>query len=251
MTLPPRTGGGPEFDGSTPFVMGSVIGARSFRVTDKGELTGVVFPRVWEEGVNLADCRALIGWNVPGVGLVHRVWRRFIDAPGEPIRMGSSVYRPRVHAGWYWVAEDGREGLVMEKPPEAYLDWDSPAHDFEGCTCGWYGYYQGSLNYANSDGISGIVEGFGLVRRGTRGFRAQKARIKALYVPHKVEGPRHYQPVDKSLPYMSALARAGEFNPTPDEMRERVAERYPNVPMFSNLGDMIAEFPTDPGEEPS
>lgn len=49
------------------------------------------------------------------------------------------------------------------------------------CTCGFYAYYDGTI-YAPGR-ITGIIEGYGHVTVGTKGFRCEKAIIRALYLP--------------------------------------------------------------------
>lgn len=61
-------------------------------------------------------------------------------------------------------------------------------HLFEKCSCGFYAYYDGSNDYANDATISGVVEGYGEVVIGDRGFRARKTRIAAIHMkrpPHR------------------------------------------------------------------
>lgn len=58
-----------------------------------------------------------------------------------------------------------------------------------GCACGMYAYFDGSNDYihdrwhTHNSAIAGVIEGWGKCVVGTRGFRCEKAIIKALVVP--------------------------------------------------------------------
>jgi hypothetical protein len=80
-------------------------------------------------------------------------------------------------------------------------------HNFEDCSCGFYAYtkidrndYAGiryldkgrgagmSYGYPHQpSGYSGIIEGYGTVTMGPYGFRAEKARIVAMYLPDMIK----------------------------------------------------------------
>lgn len=250
-----RVGGGPEFSGEPVFAMGSVFGARHFKVRADGALTGVVYTREWTAGTNIADCRVRVGYRIPGKGVSTHVVRKFIDDPEwEPPEGWDSRYPPRIHVGWEWNI-DGEEGYVdgIEQPEIVYQDWYGDDHDFAGCTCGFYAYLQGSMNYADGLNVAGVVEAFGLVRQGSRGFRAQKARIRALYVPPVRESSRVWDGLsyDKELPMSEALRRADGRSRVTATTRVKIASRYPTVPMFTDLDEMLRAFPTDPPKEGS
>ena len=54
-----------------------------------------------------------------------------------------------------------------------------------GCTCGFYAYLAASDQHVQqgTGRVVGIVEGYGVVTVGSRGFRAEKARVVALVRP--------------------------------------------------------------------
>ncbi len=87
----------------------------------------------------------------------------------------------------------------------------------EGCTCGYYAY--GRLAYAREESaarhVLAVVAASGTVIAGTRGIRAQTARIEALWLGR----------------------RAG------DELAAQVGARYPGVPLFRDRDRMLAAHP--------
>ncbi len=56
-----------------------------------------------------------------------------------------------------------------------------------GCTCGYYGYFDNGHNPHHTKGnVLAVVEAYGVTTVGSRGFRAEKARIVGLIDPaHK------------------------------------------------------------------
>lgn len=98
---------------------------------------------------------------------------------------------------------------VWWRPP------DSHRVGVVGCSCGFYAYFDGTNDYANmivGVSVTGIVEGYGLVTVGSRGFRAEKARIVALVEPSTFD-----------------------FAP--------VRENYPDVPVYATEAEALAAHP--------
>lgn len=138
-----------------PLIAGSILGLRSFRVTDDGVLTGVMHQQCrFGPGVNEAICLNVLSRYVSAA--MARIMRKKFGWP-DPV----------------------------ERPHQAAE---------KGCTCGFYAYFDGSNDYAlywrlermfhsAPAGFTGIIEGTGLVTVGSRGFRAEKARLVALVVP--------------------------------------------------------------------
>jgi len=82
------------------------------------------------------------------------------------------------------------------------------------CVCGFYGYYDGSNDYRQSETtITGVIEGYGSTVIGSRGFRCAKARIVALHIPGDVK-------------------RAGV-----------VVRNYAEIPQFDSFLGMVQAFP--------
>lgn len=76
---------------------------------------------------------------------------------------------------------------------------DQPDHTIGmlNCTCGFYAYYDPDWDeYAFADTTLGIIEGYGRVTAGTRGFRAEKCKIVALVDPTLTKsGKRRWHPI--------------------------------------------------------
>jgi len=178
------------------FSIEPVRGARAFDVDKLGRLTGVTHHQVWTPGENVSDCRA--NENDMSMTLTP-----MYASYGGPISGGYGFggYLPR----------------VMINP--SWLDAPRPAgpHSLTACKCGFYGYYDGSNDYHKPERVSGVVEGYGEVVIGTRGFRSTKARIVALTIPDTVS---------------PALAM-------------RVRRNYRDIPFFDSFAAMVTEHPTD------
>lgn len=162
---------------SLGFAPGVVTGARTFRVDEGGWLTGVIHKTRWVSGENKAECRAHI-----------QPW---------PIM--------------YWTPSNPNPRPLFEEPEP------KEPHGMLECRHGFHGYYEGSNDYRTQGEIYGVIEGYGEVVIGTRGFRAMKARIVALHVKSSV-----------------GLEKAA-----------LIAAHYPGVPWFDSFEDMVAAFPPD------
>ena len=56
------------------------------------------------------------------------------------------------------------------------------------CSCGFYAYFgERRVNHTSDYSVLGVIEGYGRVTFGQFGFRAEKAKILALYNPHAKE----------------------------------------------------------------
>lgn len=136
--------------------VGTATGIRLWRVDDLGRLTGLTHRTVWTPGVNTARC--------------GRTRRTPACAAGNC---------GRVHG-----YELSTAGLGMDACREpAPCDGGDPA-----CGCGFWAYHDGVTGSESAPGPSmvlGVVEGHGKTTVGTKGFRAQKARIVALAFPRR------------------------------------------------------------------
>lgn len=86
------------------------------------------------------------------------------------------------------------------------------------CRHGFYAYYVESSDFPTTNGIRAMIEGYGEVVIGTRGFRAMKARIVALQT-------------------------------TDSASLEAISQHYAEIPLFTTFEQMIAEFPPDVSEK--
>lgn len=135
-----------------PFVAGSLTGVRSFRVDDHGRLRGPVRPAVFKPGENVAQCDVI------------RFQLAFISIKG------GGPFSTQIQDG----------GL--------YLDTEKKHRPGEmDCTCGYYAYFDNGSNphHDESECVYGVIQGYGVTTVGSRGFRAEKAKLLALIDPNK------------------------------------------------------------------
>lgn len=104
------------------------------------------------------------------------------------------------------------------------------------CRCGFYAFFSTRNDYMGNgcdcavcqkDWVAGIIAGYGIVTIGSKGFRANKARIVALVVGDE---------------------------PWNHEMRETLNRTQPGVPIYPTQQEALAQHPTtqpqDVGIEP-
>lgn len=174
-----------DYDG-IDFALGTVRGFRRWKI----DVTGVLKPityylGAWGPGENQSECNC------------HPSPEQLSKIEGEPYK----EHNARVEA---W-----RDGAT-----------------FEDMSCGFYAYFDGkdSNGYGSTDpNISGVIEGYGEVLIGTKGFRAKKARILAL-----------------AFPAFEGIWRLDEF------VVRQLRANYPNIPVFESELAMRAEFPAPP-----
>lgn len=162
-----------EFDG-TPFVAGSITGLRSFRVDRLGRLSGVSYKHVWRPGVNRAKCGG-------------RDRSQTIQLAIGGISYGPTYGFATGSGGAFTVIGETAPEEVKVKPRPVSLVKHRAGQ--LGCSCGYYAYFDdGSNPHHGSDCVRGVIEGFGTVTVGSRGFRAEKARLVALIDPKSRDG---------------------------------------------------------------
>lgn len=223
----------------------SLYGARSFLAHESGWLSGVTYKKIWQPGVNKAGCYRVTGWNVQGVGIVperpgvnhDKVFTDTRDEDGMPVVQ-------YVRRGWRWKL--GTEaGITLAEPKPVYGNDGDLDHDLVPCGCGLHGYYRGSLDFAyDKTAVNGIVRAFGRMRLHKKGFRASHAEIVALYVPEE-NLYRRLRPSDWQH-VSHGLRHAGK--PIEYDLMEAVSGRYPEIPIYRDLDEMLLFHPT---EEPS
>lgn len=153
------------------------------------------------------------------------------------------------------------------------------------CGCGFWAYWQIQHYDINSAAypICGVVEGYGAVIIGEKGFRAAKARIIALAVPFTLmpvsaarrvkgspwdragfTGKVHYYGMDEHYagPSPASLADAAEAEHRDQAdadawmgiISDRLAVTYPGAEVFATVGALMAKYPPDksygPAEQP-
>lgn len=176
------------------FSLGVVRGARTWHAVGldelglTGQLTGLYYRQPWHPGENVAQCR--------------RIERDHIGAMfGRPGRMSM------IPKG------TDRDTVFPPIPKRKHMP---------RCKCGFYGFYDSSNDYYVSDArmttlVTGMIEGYGEVLIGTRGFRCSKARIVALMI--------HPQMV----------------------LHDFVRDLYPDIPLFHDFETMEREYPNEDG----
>jgi hypothetical protein len=105
-------------------------------------------------------------------------------------------------------------GAFMLHPLQSSVAHQVPEPD---CSCGYYAYATESatLEYPNARHVLAVVACWGHVIAGTRGLRAENARVEALWLSSAVPG----------------------------ELAALVAERYPDVTAYSEKQAMLATHP--------
>ena len=112
------------------------------------EFSGPVRPFV------MGTLRGLRSFDVQD-GKLHGVTNPQLFTPGENLAKCSSYY--------------GRSGHQVAS---------------ETCTCGFYAYFSKQANgYFGKGRVEAIIEAYGIVSIGPKGFRAEKARLAALVLP--------------------------------------------------------------------
>lgn len=169
-----------DFSG-VDFAVGEVRGFREWRVDTRGVLFPLSHSGDWLPGENSAVCKCY---------------------PGREVL-------------------PEREGEDWKERSERVKAWKESPHFKEG-THGFYAYWDGETgSYAGGKPVvSGVIDGYGEVLIGTKGFRAMKARIVALAVePH--DGMWELSPF----------------------VVQRIEANYPGVPLFQSSLAMRVEFP--------
>lgn len=185
-----------------PFVAGSLRGVRAFDVDALGRLVGVAHKQVWRPGENAAECRketATRGRYPIWSTLPWLTSLRYEMVPADANKPVSLVHAGREAAKLARERSNHRPGSLS-------------------CTCGFYAYFDTAYDnpYDDSPGrIRALVDGYGVVTVGSRGFRAEKAKIVALIIS---KGRR-------------------------DHMTERVVANYAPVPVFTKRRDALEQFP--------
>lgn len=165
-----------------PFVAGSITGLRSFRVDKLGRLAGVSYPYIFTPGENTAACHASEdAWGASPMSSYYALL-----GLRRPSSYGVVATRP-----------DLVSQITATAPGVATTPRVKPEHHVaqEKCGCGYYAYFDGGSNpyHDEDDNVLALVEGYGTVTVGERGFRAEKAKLVALIdpAPKPVQSWRH------------------------------------------------------------
>ena len=252
---PPPTGNNNHFEAHEPsrILVGSIYGARTFLANQDGYLTGVSYRKIWSPGVTHAECWKVTGWNVPRVGVVPVRPDKIHEhhATGRTLKQSDGTVRAeteRVFVGWKWELPDtGETGVTQDEPTPVYGNNTATGHDLADCQCGLHGFFRGSIDFAHSENaVNGLVRAFGRMRIGPKGFRAQSAEIIALFVPDGYDTWEPRRPVVHE-PIAAGLRHASK--PLPAGRVAAISDRYPALPIYSNLDEMLALHPLEDPRE--
>lgn len=95
----------------------------------------------------------------------------------------------------------------------------------EGCKCGFWAYNSRGRVRPGAAALVGVIEGTGQTLVGTKGFRCENARIVAMLDPRE-----------------RALFKG-------KELYEQLHQRYPNVPLYPTIREMLRAHPLTPAPE--
>lgn len=160
------------------FALGSVRGARAFRVDEHGMLRGIFYRQAWTPGENTAVCRRRQHYVMPMFG-------------GAQTGIDYDAKMPDIESGHMAGCQCGFYGFY-----EGSNDYNRQGN--------------ASVEY-----VSGVIEGWGETVLGTRGFRCQKARLIALQITPGVPGFEAVVPRYSRIPMFTTFAdMVREFPPS-------------------------------------
>jgi hypothetical protein len=183
---------------------------------------------------------------VPGTLRGYRQWRVNLGMGLESVS-GGYVWPPTLDAV-----------CTARRWPGGSNDHEAP---HEGCACGIYACHWPTDDQVMDASVlhpgrtvTGVVEAWGRVQLGARGFRAQHARIIALEfaLPMFPNVTGHLQregPILGGLYYELPNGRTvpasnlHEHWNDPHDWQAQLRRNYPRVTMFRNRAAMIAAFP--------
>ena len=167
-----------------PFVAGSMRGLRSFRIDGLNRLTGVAYKDVWRPGENVGECKRYEE--------VARQCKAYEERQAAKKAAPDPASRYTVTLGGfempsYYSSMFGGLLGYSDAPPPA----DPDPHDIGAlaCQCGFYAYFDDAGNrwHGGDQGqMYGVIEAYGVITIGSRGFRAQKAKILGLVAKPKL-----------------------------------------------------------------
>lgn len=170
------------------FAAGSLFGLRGWDMDESGRLHGVTHREVWRPGENRSACKGTKTIPCPGPTDLT------VPAMGESL--AERAVAPKKHLGRKkkrgYVSDpladwerDLLYGAPRQHPCGADLTCDgykhtvSTGHHFDpACNCGFWAYDEAGFKPHGS--VVGVIEAFGKTTIGTKGFRAEKARIVGL-----------------------------------------------------------------------
>jgi hypothetical protein len=185
------------------FAAGRLTGIRSFKVTERGILTGVWHAHDFTPGENLARC-CIRHSGIFSMTVCHR-------ADAEPVN-----HRP---------------GSLR-------------------CSCGFYAYFDGGSNPHHRIGhVLALIDGWGVMSVGARGFRCEKARLVA-FIDEAAEPTVPVAAARWAFARAARVLRLGQPAWPATTIPTAVRRAYPAVPIFRGVAAALAAHPLAPPERP-
>lgn len=208
-----------DFDGELSIE--PVRGVRVFQIDGLGRLCGVTHNDVWRPGENVSRCLAppqtRLDFDERAYRLATQQWSQEREA--------WAVQRASLTSLTGRLKREQCGSEPVEPKPEDFVRaiGEPPKHDRATCQCGFWAFYEPNDQYDGGRGgrVYGVIEGYGEITIGSKGFRAEKARILALSLPGLLDGG------SEMAAYLQSLVR----------------RNYPDVPAFDSLPKMLAEVP--------
>lgn len=269
-----------EFHGA-PLVAGSVVGVRAFGVDMLGRLRGVSHDQVWTPGENVADCKI----RVVSEGDAKELRGRYresaysISASGRPVsslpafRIDTDPHDIGSCSCGFYAYYSGSNDYASDERVQAVIEgWGETAIGTRGfrtskarilalCVQGeiepepvapkkaepvrW------ALDHLGLFGAIAAVPGLVAALINNRPvWTLVLSALLVVNVVMQVVGDRQ-----RRKPKRTTSPRGGWLPPTSSQPAPidvaKLRRNYPDVPIFTNYKQMIAEFPTSRGEEPT
>lgn len=158
------------------FAAGSLHGLRGWGMDESGRLHGVTHKEVWRPGENVSECRAQYTTSpCPG----PRRSSVAIPRISKKTWFGRDVAYPLEPASLYDIENHYEPCKHPRCDMFRHYDERGDGHHFDrSCSCGFWAYDEAS--FAPQGVVLGVIEAYGKTTIGTKGFRAEKARIVGL-----------------------------------------------------------------------
>lgn len=212
--------------GRRPLIAGTILGVRTWHVEQptSPRLHGSVHPVEWSAGENVARC-------IFANALIRRILKGD-DGDGDhdllslDCTCGFYAYFDGVHAENYRDRRAHNVGVDRLREDAT----DRPRDERERLL--------DERDLTGTCDVVGVIEGYGRIVVGDKGFRAEKARILAIArpdVPLGISSSRRYWDNKRTI------RTEGAF--------DALIANYPRAAVFSTVDAMLGEFPlTDPAD---
>lgn len=209
---------GTEYD----FAAGSLKGLRGWNMDHLGRLHGVTHQEVWRPGENVSVCKQAT--KVPCPQVNHRDEARRASEAGRA-QVESKKRRKKRESELTFIPDETWHFTFTVRQPCAdptcvggeYHAAPSDHRFDPECQCGFWAYDEDGFTPQGS--VIGVIEGYGKTTVGTKGFRAEKARIVAL------------------------CCEDGEGDRLSRSTLTRLATLYPDVSFHDDLDAMVDAHP--------